>query len=172
MKTRGKIILIAAILFVSIVVIPTAISVGSAHYCNSIYPEFCESYSISFIPNFRPMIDALSKEEPQRQYDTTPVTCNNLMGKPDGECFVKSFEECKHASIKNKVNTFEGDPVFVYAYVDVDDCKIHHSVDLRLDRFSSKFDRIFHSYACTSVQSSEYALTFQCGDTQQILPLQ
>ena len=96
MKARGKIILIAVILFVGLVVIPTTISVGSTYYCNSIYPEFCESYSISLIPNVRPMIDALSKEEPQRQYDTTPATCNDFMGKPDGECFVKSFEECKH----------------------------------------------------------------------------
>ena len=172
MKTRNKIILITAILIVGLVVIPSVISVGSTYYCNSVYPQECVSYSISLIPNFRPIADSiLYEEESQRQYDTTPATCNDFMGEPDGDCFVKAFEECKHASIKNKFKTIEGDPVFVYAYIDVDDCMIRYSVDLRMDRFSSDPDQTFHSYLCTSVQPSEYELSFQCGDVQQVLSL-
>jgi hypothetical protein len=114
----------------------------------------------------------LDKEEGQRQYDTTPATCNDIItGKPDGECFVKSFEKCEHASIKNTVSTVEGDPVFLYAYIDIDDCKIRHSVDLRLDRFSSMSDQTFQSTICTQVQSDDTDLSFQCGDEQRMLSL-
>ena len=172
MKTRNKIILIAAILILGFVVIPSTITLGSTFYCNSIHPEECASYSISFLPNFRPFVDTvLDKEEGQRQYDTTPATCNNIMDKPDGECFVKAFEECKHASIKNMVNTVEGDLVFLYAYIDIDDCKIHHSTDLRLDRFSSQIDQTFQSVICTKVELDDNKLTFQCGDEQRWLSL-
>jgi hypothetical protein len=172
MKTRNKIILIVSILILGFIVIPYAISLTSTFYCNSIYPEECESYSISLIPNFRPFVDTvLDKEEGQRQYDTTPATCNDILGKPDGECFVKAFENCKHASIKNMINTIEGDPVSLYAYIDVDDCKIRHSVDTRLDRFSSMSDQTLQSIICTKVQSDGYDLSFQCGDEQRMLSL-
>jgi len=172
MKTRNKIILIVAILILGFIVIPSAISLGSTFYCNSIYPEECVSYSISFLPNFRPFVDTvLDIEKGQRHYDTYPATCNDILGKPDGECFVKAFEKCKHASIKNMVNTFEGDPVFLYAYIDIDDCKIRHSTDLRLDRFSSMSDQTFQSVICTKVQSDGNNLYFQCGDEDRMLSL-
>ena len=172
MKTRYKIIVIAAILILGFIIIPSAISLGSTFYCNSIYPEECESYSISLFPNFRPFVDTvLDKKEGQRQYDTTPATCNDALGKPDGECFVKAFEKCKHARIKNMATTFEGDPVFLYAYIDVDDCKIHHSVDLRLDRFSSVSDQTFQSIICSKVRLDDYDLFFQCDDEQRSFPL-
>ena len=172
MKTRNKIILIAAILISGFIVIPSTITLGSTFYCNSIYPEECVSYSISLIPNFRPFMDTvLDDEEGQRQYDTTPATCNDILGKPDGGCFVEAFEKCKHASIKNMVNTIEGDPVFLYAYIDIDDCKIRHSVDSRLDRFSNMSDQTLQSIICTKVQLNGYDLSFQCGDEQRMLSL-
>lgn len=172
MKTRNKIILIITILIVGLIVIPSGISIISPVYCNSIYPAECVTYSISLIPNFRPFVDTVLDKEGQRQYDATPATCNDIItGKPDGQCFVNAFEKCEHASIKNTVSTVEGDPVFLYAYVDVDDCKIHHSLDLRLDRFSSKSDQTFHSFVCTSVQPNDYGLSFQCGEGQQMLSL-
>ena len=171
MKTRNKIILIIATLIVGLIIIPYGISILSPIYCNSIHPTECVTYSISLIPNFRPFVDTvLDKEEGQRQYDTTPATCNDIItGKPDGQCFVKSFEKCEHASIKNMVSTVEGDPVFLYAYIDIDDCKIHHSVDLRLDRFSSIHDQTFQSIVCTQVQSEDNGLSFHCGDEQRML---
>ena len=56
MKTRIKIFFIGIILFSGLVVIPSGISIISPIYCNSIYPEYCEVYSISLIgvaiPNF------------------------------------------------------------------------------------------------------------------------
>ena len=172
MRTRHKIILIMTILIMGLVVIPSGISILSPIYCNSVHPTECITYSISLIPNFRPFVDTvLDKEEGQRQYDTTPATCNDITGKPDGQCFVKSFEKCEHASIKNKVSTIEGDPVFLYAYIDIDDCKIRHSVDLRLDRFSSISDQTFQSTICTKVQSDGHDLSFQCGDEQRMLSL-
>ena len=158
---------------VCLIVIPSGISTLSPIYCNVIYPAECVSYSISLIPNFRPLVDGImDKEESQRQYDTTTATCNNVItGKPDGKCFVNSFEACKHASIKNKISTFEGDPVFLYAYIDVDDCKIRHMTDLRLDEFSSMSDRMFHSSLCTNVQSDENNLYFECEGGERMLSL-
>jgi len=173
MKNRNKIILVITILTVGLIVIPSGISIISPIYCDSIDSTECVTYSISLIPNFRPFVDTvLDKEEGQRQYDTTPATCNDIItGKPNGQCFVKSFEKCEHASIKNTVSTVEGDPVFLYAYIDIDDCKIRHSVDLRLDRFSSMSDQTFQSTVCTQVQSDDHDLFFQCGDEQRMLSL-
>ena len=172
MKTRNKIILIVAILILGFIVIPSIITLGSTFYCNSIHPAECVSYSISLLPNFRPFVDTiLDKEESQRQYDTTPATCNDILGNPNGECFVKAFEECKHASIKNTVSTFEGDPVFFYAYIDIDDCKIRYSIDNRQDRFSSMSEQQFHSAICTKVHLDDNDLSFQCGDEQRRLSL-
>ena len=173
MKTRNKIILIISILIVGLIVIPSGISIISPIYCNNMHYAECEIYSISLIPNFRPFVDTvLDKEEGQRQYDTTPATCNAIItGKPNGQCFVNAFEKCEHASIKNTVSTIEGDPVFLYAYIDIDDCKIRHSVDLRLDKFSNISDQTFQSTICTQVQSGDHNLSFQCGDEQRMLPL-
>lgn len=172
MKTRTNIILIMMVLIVGLMVIPSSISILSSMYCNNIHPTECVIYSISLIPNFRPFVDTvIDKEEGQRQYDTTPVTCNDISGKPDAQCFVKSFEKCEHASIKNMVHTMEGDLVFVYAYVDVDDCKIHHSVDLRLDRFSSRDDQIFQTMICTDLKLENTQLFFQCGDIDSMISL-
>jgi len=172
MKTRNKLILIAAILISGFIIMPTTITLGSTFYCNSIYPVECMSFSISLIPNFRPFVDTvLDKEEGQRQYDTTPATCNDIFGKPDGECFVKAFEKCEHASIKNIVHTIEGDPVFLYASIDVDDCQLGFHTDQRLDRFSSQVDQTFHSEICTKVELDEYKLTFLCNNEQRFLSL-
>jgi hypothetical protein len=56
MKTKIKILLIGIILLSALVVVPSTISIISPIYCNSIYPEYCEVYSISLIgfgiPNF------------------------------------------------------------------------------------------------------------------------
>ena len=173
MKTKNRIILAVLVSAACLVVIPSGISIVSPIYCNSIYPVECVTYSVSLIPNFGPVVDGiLDKEEAQRQYDTTPATCNDaLTGKPDGKCFLDSFESCRHASIKNSVNTFEGDPVFLYAYVDIDDCKIRHMIDLRLDEFSSIPDRTFHSSLCTNVKSDDHTLYFECDDGEQMLSL-
>ena len=66
MKTRTKIFFIGIILFSGLVVIPSAISIISPIYCNSIYPEYCEVYSITLIgvgiPNF--FVDNTSKGAP------------------------------------------------------------------------------------------------------------
>jgi hypothetical protein len=172
MKTRNKIILILMVLTMGLIVIPSGISIISPIYCNDIYPTECVTYSISLIPNFRPFIDTvLDKDEGQRQYDATPATCNDITGKPDGQCFVKSFENCEHASIKNTVHTMEGDPVFLYASIDVDDCQLSYHTDLRLDRFSSQIDQTFHSEICMKVELDDDELIFQCGDEQRLLSL-
>ena len=56
MKTKIKILLIGIILLSTLVVVPSTISIISPIYCNSIYPDYCEVYSISLIgvgiPNF------------------------------------------------------------------------------------------------------------------------
>ena len=165
--------MVALVSAIGLIVIPSGISILSTVYCSSIYPTECVTYSVSLIPNFKPLLDnVLDKEEGQRQYDTTPATCNDVLtGKPDGQCFTDSFETCKHASVKNTVNTVEGDPVFLYAYIDVDDCKIRHMTDLRLDEFSSMSDRTFHSTLCTNVEFDDHNLYFECDSGDRMLSL-
>ena len=172
MKTRNKVFLIAIILFSGLIVIPATISIGSTFYCNSVASGDCIVYSISLLPNFRPVIDeVLGKDESQRQYDTSPATCNNIMGKPDGKCFVKSFQECKHASIKNKLYAVEGDPIFYYAYIDVDDCLLRYHVDLRQDGTTDNDPQDFRGFVCSDIQLNDHELSFQCEDERLVLPL-
>ena len=56
MKKRTKLVIVGVVIFSVLIGIPSAISIISPIYCNSIYPQYCEVYSISLIgigiPNF------------------------------------------------------------------------------------------------------------------------
>lgn len=41
--------------------------------------------------------------------------CNDFLGKPDGECFVKAYENCEPVIIKQSRHTIEGDVIFSYS---------------------------------------------------------
>ena len=70
------------------------------------------------------------------RYDSYPSTCNNLLGKPDADCFIQAFESCKPATIKDKSITVHGDPVFSYAQIVLrDGCNILFVVDDSLDAY-------------------------------------
>lgn len=97
------------------------------------------------------------------QYNATGTTCNDTLGKPDVDCFLNAFEECKSASIKNKVNTVEGDPIFLYADI-MSDCQISVRIDNSLDKFSGK---LTEDAICFDVKLDEIAkhLLFSCDDS-------
>lgn len=92
MKTRNKIILIGMIIISTFIVIPSAITLISSSYCQSIFPVECVSYSISLLPDFV-FSDALWwMTDADKNYNAIHATCNDILGKPDGECFVNPLE--------------------------------------------------------------------------------
>ena len=172
MKTRNKIVLIISITIVVLIGIPALINMATTSYCNSIQSDNCVVYSISLIPNFgHAFNDMLGKDKSQRLYDTSPATCNDFMGKPDGPCFVNALQECRHASIKNMHYSVEGDPVYYYAYIDVDDCLPRYSVDARQDRFAGQNNKEFASI-CDDAKLDKNGILFTCVDESYLFFLE
>ena len=97
------------------------------------------------------------------RYDLYPSTCNNLLGKPDADCFIQAFESCKPATIKSKSNTVEGDPVFSYARIVLrDGCNILFVVDDSLDRYGH--NSLLDGVVCTDARISDQGnhIVFLC----------
>ena len=123
-----------------------------------------------------PEPEPISESEPQgifdshMQYTNYQSTCNDVIGQPNAECFVKSFENCNSATIKHRVNTVEGDPVFFYAAVIPNDpCEIHFEIDDRLDKFGGgNFGKI---KSCSDVKLTQNHLDFYCHDDWYGFPL-
>ena len=99
------------------------------------------------------------------RYDSFPSTCDSLLGNPDADCFVKAFEECETATIKNMSTTVEGDPIFFYAQIILTgDCKIFFEVDDSLDYYGH--NSLLNGIMCFDVRVSDNKqyLEFLCGD--------
>ena len=97
------------------------------------------------------------------RYDSHPSTCNNLLGKPDADCFMQAFESCKPATIKGKSITVHGDPVFSYAQTVLrDDCNILFIVDDSLDAYGH--NSLLDGVLCTDARISDNGayLSFLC----------
>ena len=97
------------------------------------------------------------------RYDLHPSTCNNLLGKPDADCFIQAFESCKLATIKNKSITVHGDPVFSYAQIVLrDGCNILFVVDDSLDAYGH--NSLLDGVLCTDARISDNGayLSFLC----------
>jgi len=102
-----------------------------------------------------------------RDYTMMKASCNNSTGHPDGECFMKSFEKCESARIKQMSATIEGDPIFYYAtIVPEDSCSIHFEKDTSLDKWGGASKGITKR-VCVDVQLYGHYLEFQCGDDIQ-----
>jgi len=152
MKTRYKIILIGVILISIFVVIPSVITLISSSYCQSIFPVECMSYSISLIPNFGFVFSDVLwwMTDADKTYNAIPTTCNNILGKPDGECFVNAFENCEYASIKNMHSTVEGDQVYSEAHIETDGiCSITYAVFDRNSKWRDTYTSPVSVKACT-----------------------
>ena len=97
-----------------------------------------------------------------RHYSMMKASCNNSTGHPDGECFMKFFEKCESARIKQIVSTIEGDPIFFYAtIVPENSCSIQFVVDNREDKFGSQ---TITERTCQDAELLENEISFQCGD--------
>ena len=97
------------------------------------------------------------------RYDLHPSTCNNLLGKPDADCFIQAFESCKPATIKGKSITVHGDPVFSYAQIVLrDGCNILFVVDDSLDAYGH--NSLLDGVLCTDARISDNGayLSFLC----------
>jgi len=88
--------------------------------------------------------------------------CNDSLGKPDGECFVNSYDDCEPAIIKQSIRSTEGDLVFSYAQVLSDSCTISFVFDDRYDKHGA--DKSITKQICRDAQISDNFLTFLCGD--------
>lgn len=86
----------------------------------------------------------------------------NILGNPDGECFVKAYDECQSAIIKQSIHTMEGDPIFFYAQVLSDSCTIQFVIDDRYDKHGS--DKAITEKTCRNAQLLENSISFLCGD--------
>ena len=92
-----------------------------------------------------------------------PSTCNNLLGKPDADCFIQAFESCKKATIKGQSITVHGDPVFSYAQIVLrDGCNILFVVDDSLDAYGHNL--LLDGVLCTDARISDNGayLSFLC----------
>lgn len=97
-----------------------------------------------------------------RNYAMMKASCNNNTGHPDGDCFMKSFEKCESARIKQSLTTIEGDPIFFYAtIVPENSCTIQFVVDSREDKYS---DQTITERTCQDAQLLENSISFRCGD--------
>jgi hypothetical protein len=97
-----------------------------------------------------------------RHYSMMKASCNNSTGHPDGECFMKFFEKCESARIKQMVSTIEGDPIFFYAtIIPEDSCSIQFVVDDREDKFGSQ---TITERTCQDAKLLENDISFQCGN--------
>jgi len=106
-----------------------------------------------------------------KEYDNLETTCNDSLGKPDGDCFVNAFEKCESASIKQSSGTVEGDPVYHYATIIPDNsCSIHYKLDISRDRFKGVFVGNIET-TCTNVQIINTQMFLQCEDGEQMIPL-
>ena len=162
MNTRNKIILIASITIVVLVGVPALINMATTSYCNAVQSEDCVIYSISLIPNFgHALDDMLYIDKSQRLYDKSPATCNDFTGKPDSQCFLNALQECSHASIKNMQYSVEGDPIYYYAYIDVDDCLPRYSMDARQDRFAGQDSKEL-ALVCDDAELDSDGILFTC----------
>lgn len=105
-------------------------------------------------------------------YSMKNASCNNSQNYPDVECFIKSFEKCESASIKQLSYTIEGDPIFSYAtVVPEDSCNILFESDNSQDTWGAP-DKGLRKIMCTDVYLSDYNLIFQCEDIQHGIRLQ
>ena len=164
MKTRNKIILIASVTIAVLIGIPALINLATPSYCNAAQSDDCVVYSISLVPNFgRTLDDVIYKDKSQRLYDTSPATCNDFAGKPDSQCFLDALQECRHASIKNISHSVEGDPIYYYAYIDVDDCLPRYSMDARQDRFAGQDSKEL-AVVCDDAELDRNGILFTCED--------
>ena len=171
MKTRNKIVLIVSVTIVVLIGIPALINLATTSYCNAVQSDDCVVYSISLVPNFnRAFDDMLYKDKSHRLYDKSPATCNDFTGKPDSQCFLNALQECKYASIKNMNHSVEGDPIYYYAYIDVDDCLPRYSMDARQDRFAGQDSKEI-AVICDDVKLDSNGILFTCEDESYLFSL-
>ena len=172
MKTRSKIVLIASMTIVVLVGVPALINLATTSYCNSVQTDDCVIYSISLIPNFGFVFDdMLYKDKSQRLYDKSPATCNNFTGKVDSQCFLNALQECRYASIKNMHHSVEGDPIYYYAYIDVDDCLPRYSMDSRQDKFAGQDSKEL-AVICDEAKLDSNGILFTCDDKSYLFFLE
>lgn len=136
---------------------------GEVYYnpWNAILPSGCLSICIP--------VCEFSQDD--KEYENTETTCNDSLGKPDGECFVNAFKKCESASIKQRSGTLEGDLIYQYATIIPDDsCSIHYKLDVSRDRFKGVFVGNIET-TCTDVQIIDTQMFLQCIDKEQMIPL-
>ncbi len=88
--------------------------------------------------------------------------CSDFLGKPDGKCFVNSYENCQPAIIQQSIRSMEGDPIFFYAQVLHDSCMISFVIDDRYDKYGP--DKAVTERICHDAKLLDGNLNFQCGD--------
>ena len=127
--------------------------------------EILDSFFYDLIHNMR-------KDNAIKNYQMVETTCNMDNGKPDGECFVNAFDECKYATIKHMDSTFDGDPVFYYAAVLPDDsCQIQFEKDISQDRWKGVATKGLIQKTCTDVLLEKNKIQFQCYDEDHTIYL-
>ncbi len=113
------------------------------------------------------LIRDMIKDDAIKNYQMLDTTCNDANGKPDAECFINAFDECKSATIKHMGSTFEGDPIFYYvAIMPEDSCQIHLEIDISQDKWKGIATKGIIQRTCTDIQLEEYKIQFQCGDDE------
>lgn len=90
--------------------------------------------------------------------------CRDFLGKPDGECFVKSYDNCESAIIQHSHHSVEGDPIFFYAQILPDSCMVLFVIDDRYDKHGS--NKAITERMCRDAQLLDNNLNFQCGDDE------
>ena len=135
----------------------------------------CVSYSISLIPDLGfAFSDVLWwMTDADKTYNAIHATCNDILGKPNGKCFVNAFENCEYASIKNMYSTVEGNQVYSEAHIEIDGtCSITYAVFDRDSKWRDATVSPVSVKTCTNAQLNHDQIILQCGDEQHVFPLQ
>lgn len=135
---------------------------GGVLICRPVTSGIQSDYCIEVMKNNAILSDALKK------YDNTEATCNDSNDEPNAECFIKAFDNCEKASIKNKVNTIEGDLVFYYLETLPDnDCLMYYTYDDSFDRFAGD-GKGHNGYICSDIELKEnkHYSTLKCEDSE------
>jgi len=116
--------------------------------------------------------EVYSVDQATRHYVMINASCNNIEGKPDGQCFVNAFENCESATVKQMSHSVEGDPIFHYVRIMPEDsCNIHFKMDVSLDKWKGIASPDIIEEICTDVTLDENNLHFVCGDGERRISL-
>ena len=111
-----------------------------------------------------PLIHDIARLNSIQNYEAVEATCNAAGAEPDGTCFINAFDECRSASIKQMLFSFEGDPIFYYAHViQSEPCTIRFTIDTSQDVWGGQ-NKGLHHKICTDATVDAHHIYLLCPD--------